>query len=208
MPKSPERCQQIREEMRGKILHDAMLYFARNGFFGTKMSDLAKYIGIGQGTIYVYFKSKEELFHEIFALINNSRDVDELKMLSDAPISAREKMRNLSISVAEAMEDERYAAKIVLNTQVLLEKNDFVSSETTYRSDLYRYTERIIRQGQQEGSAVHGSPMKLADYYWGVVYLYALKKLFTTNYESITAADLERIVLIDLSSVAREGETD
>lgn len=40
MPKSAERCREIREEARAKILHDAMLYFARNGFAGTKISDL------------------------------------------------------------------------------------------------------------------------------------------------------------------------
>ena len=56
MPKTPERCQESREEMRTKILHDSMLYFARNGFAGTKISDLAKQIGIAQGTIYLYFK--------------------------------------------------------------------------------------------------------------------------------------------------------
>ena len=47
MPKSQERCQEIREEVRSKILHESMLYFAKNGFAGTKISDLAKHIGIG-----------------------------------------------------------------------------------------------------------------------------------------------------------------
>ena len=70
MPKSQERCEEIRNEMRNKILHESMLYFARNGFAGTKISDLAKHIGIGQGTIYVYFDSKEELFLEIQKMIN------------------------------------------------------------------------------------------------------------------------------------------
>ena len=37
MPKSPERCQEIRQEMRSKILHESMLYFAKNGFSGTKI---------------------------------------------------------------------------------------------------------------------------------------------------------------------------
>lgn len=43
----------------------SFLYFARNGFGDTKISDLAKHIGIGQGTIYLYFKSEEELFEEM-----------------------------------------------------------------------------------------------------------------------------------------------
>ena len=90
---------------------------------------------------------------------------------------------------------EDYAAKIALNTQMMLEKNEFASNETTYQSEVYRITEKIIVQGQKENSIVDGLSIKLADYYWGVVYLYALKKLFTTQYELITETDLARVLL-------------
>jgi hypothetical protein len=85
---------------------------------------------------------------------------------------------------------------IALNTQMLLEKNEVYSSgETTYQTKIFDYTSKIIQQGQKEKSMVDGSSMKLADYYWGVVYLYSLKRLFTTQYEMITVEDLERTVL-------------
>ena len=198
MPKSPERCQEIREEMRTKILHDSMLYFARNGFSGTKISDLAKYIGIGQGTIYVYFKSKEELFREIFSLINSDKDIGKIKMLAHMPLTAKNKIHKLSEFIMEKLEqEESFAAKIALNTQMLLESSNFASGDETYQTELYQYTAKIIEQGQKEGSVVEGSSMKLADYYWGVVYLYALKRMFTTKYETITEQDLERILLKD-----------
>lgn len=198
MPKSQERCQEIREETRSKILHDSMLYFAKNGFAGTKISDLAKHIGIGQGTLYIYFKSKEELFHEIFALTNSRKEISDLKLLTRLPISAKKKIQKLSGSImGKLMQDELYAAKIALNTQLMFEQKDFASAETTYQSELYQMTEAIIKQGQKEGSVVAGLPMKLADYYWGVVYLYALKKLFTTKYEMISENDLARVLLKD-----------
>ena len=198
MPKSQERCQEIREETRSKILNDSMLYFAKNGFAGTKISDLAKHIGIGQGTLYIYFKSKEELFHEIFALTNSSKDIKELKILMGLPISAKKKIQKLSDSImTKLIQDDVYAAKVALNTQIMFEKKDFVSAETTYQSELYQITEKIIKQGQKEGSIIDGLPMKLADYYWGVVYLYALKKLFTTKYEMISDKDLARVLLKD-----------
>ncbi len=198
MPKSPERCQEIREETRSKILHDSMLYFARNGFAGTKISDLAKHIGIGQGTLYIYFKSKEELFNEIYTLTNYSEDIKNLKILVHLPISAQKKIRELSKSImANLMQDENYAAKVALNTQMTFEKKEFVSEKTIYQSELYQLTEKNIIQGQKEGSVVDGIPMKLADYFWGVVYLYSLKKLFTTKYELISAEDLARILLKD-----------
>lgn len=198
MPKTPERCQEIREETRKKILHDAMLFFARNGFAGTKISDLADYIGIGQGTLYIYFKSKEDLFKEIFVVCNNEKEIKDLKMLSRLPISAKKKINKLSETVIAKLEqDENYAAKITLTTQVLFEKDSFISESTTYQSEIYKYTAKIIEQGQKEKSVVGGSSMKLADFYWSVVYLYALKKLFTTKYETITVADLERVLLKD-----------
>lgn len=198
MPKSPERCQEIREETRSKILHESMLYFAKNGFAGTRISDLAKHINIGQGTLYIYFKSKEELFNEIYALTNNSEDVNKLTVLAHLPISAKNKILRLSKSIMTNLaQDETYAAKVALNPQVMFEKKGFASEETTYQSKLYKITEKIIIQGQKEGSVVNGAPMKLADYFWGVVYLYALKKLFTTKYELISEEDLARILLKD-----------
>lgn len=198
MPKSPERCQEIREEARSKILHDSMLYFAKNGFAGTRISDLAKHIGIGQGTLYIYFKSKEDLFNEIYALTNYSEELKELKVLVHLPVSASKKIRRLSKSImTNLMQDETYAAKVALNTQITFEKKEFVSEETIYQSELYQITEKIIIQGQKEGSVVDGMPMKLADYFWGVVYLYSLKKLFTTKYELISEEDLARILLKD-----------
>ena len=198
MPKSQEQCQKIREETRSKILNNSIIYFAKNGFAGTKISDLAKHIGIGQGTLYLYFKSKEELFNEIFALTNSSKDIKELKILMSLPISAKKKILKLSSSImTKLIQDDIYAAKIALNTQMMFEQKDFISTETTYQSELYQITEKIIKQGQKEGSIVDGLPVKLADYYWGVVYLYALKKLFTTKYEIISDKDLSRVLLKD-----------
>lgn len=197
MPKSPERCQEMRTEMRSKILQESMLYFAKNGFSGTKISDLSKYIGIGQGTIYVYFDSKETLFAEVQKMVSSEKDIRQVKLLAGLPISARQKIHKMTQTVLKQLrEDEGFAAKIALNTQMLLEKKEgYSAGDTTYQSELYSYMAKILVQGQKEGSVVEGNPIKLADYYWGVVYLYSLKKLFTTQYEMIDEADLERTVL-------------
>lgn len=197
MPKSPKQCAQIRSDMRDKILRESILYFARNGFSGTKISDLARYIGIGQGTIYVYFESKETLFQEIQKMISRENDIEQLKQLSRFPIPARQKIHTLTEQVLHQLSnDDRFAAVIALNTQMLLEQSeDNDSGNATYQSELYKYMAAIIEQGQREGSVVEGSAIKLADYYWGVVYLYALKKLFTDKFEMISSRDLERTVL-------------
>lgn len=196
MPKSAEKCREIRDEMKSRILHESMLYFARNGFAGTKISDLARHIGIGQGTIYVYFDSKEDLFREIHRMINGEKDIARVKALAMLPIKARQKVHMMSKEIMEQLEkNESFAGVIALNTQMVLEEEAGDTADTTYQLELYKYTAKIIEQGQKEGSVVEGTPMKLADYYWGVVYLYSLKKLFTTRYEMISAEDLERTIL-------------
>jgi len=197
MPKSKERCQEIREEMRNTILKKSLLYFAKNGFAGTKISDLSRNIGIGQGTIYVYFQSKEELFQEILKIADSNKILKQMKVLVYTPIPAKKKIHILSENVMKKLqEDENFAAMFALNTQMLLEKaKNYSSVDTTYQSELYAYTAKIIEQGQKEGTMVEGSSMKLADYYWGVIYLYSLKRLFTTEYEMISIEDLERTIL-------------
>ncbi len=198
MPKSPERCQEIREEMRLKILHDSMLYFAKNGFAGTKISELARSIGIAQGTIYLYFKSKEALFSEVYYMIETGEEIKKLKLLAGLPLSAKQKINKLSeFIMSELAGDEMFAAKVTLNAQRTLENNAFVFEGSSDNSEWYQYTAKMIRQGQKEKSVVSGAPMKLADYYWGVVYLYSLKRLFTSKYEPITAKELSRILLKD-----------
>lgn len=53
------------EDRRENILKAATDVFAKYGFYGAKMEDIAKKAGIGKGTIYGYFDSKESLFYEM-----------------------------------------------------------------------------------------------------------------------------------------------
>ena len=197
MPKSPERCAELRGEMRARILRESLRYFARNGFAGTRIADLARGIGIAQGTIYRYFDSKEDLFAALRELVANGADGRELKLLARLPLTAKAKIGRLSASILGRLaDDELFAASVVLNTQLMLEEEpDADGRPAPYRSELYAHTARIVEQGQREGSVVAGDPLKLADYYWGVAYLYALKRLFTAGYAMIDAADLDRTLL-------------
>ncbi len=190
MPKSQERCQEIREETKNLIIKKSILYFARNGFAGTKISDLSKHIGIAQGTIYIYFKSKEDLYSAIFSISDNIADNDKLTALAKLPLPAEKKIRMMSdYLIRNLKEDEMFSAGIALFTQRLLEGE----ADT----DFYKTTEKIIKQGQKEGSVVSGNLRKLSELYWGVVYLYAVKRLYTSDSVMISSNDLSRLLLED-----------
>lgn len=52
-----------------KIMEAALSLFARNGYEGTSLADIAKVVGIQKPSIYNHFKSKEELFLTIYEKI-------------------------------------------------------------------------------------------------------------------------------------------
>ena len=191
MPKTEQQCQQIREDMRNRILKESSLYFARNGFGDTKIGDLAKHIGIGQGTIYLYFKSKEELFEEIRKSADNKDETKRLKTLSKLPVPAKTKIEKISAEMEKKLKnDEEYVVRITILSQLLLEQE-----ENLYKNDLYKTLAEIVKQGQKEGSVVKGDALYLADLYWGTVYMYALKKLFVPDCKMVTKDTLSRLLV-------------
>ncbi len=53
-------------DKREAILRAAIKVFARKGYFNSKVADIAGEACIADGTVYLYFKSKDEILHSIF----------------------------------------------------------------------------------------------------------------------------------------------
>ncbi len=62
----PKVVPEYREEAKNRILEAAFQEFSEKGFHQTTMEDVAKRVGVSKGAIYLYFKSKEELFKGIY----------------------------------------------------------------------------------------------------------------------------------------------
>lgn len=58
----PKVTSMYKAEIREKIIQAAIESFSQTGYDRTKMEDIAKRLGLSKGTIYLYFKSKEDLF--------------------------------------------------------------------------------------------------------------------------------------------------
>ncbi|MEP6706947.1 MAG: TetR/AcrR family transcriptional regulator [Pyrinomonadaceae bacterium] len=98
-------------DKREALLRAATRVFARNGYFNSKVADIARAAGVADGTVYLYFKSKEEILHSIF-----DRSVDEaiidarkrLKKLDDP----REKLRRIALLHLERLGADRDLAVV------------------------------------------------------------------------------------------------
>lgn len=72
-----------KEEVRDRILDGAEALLARYGYSRTTVEDVAREVGIGKGSIYLHFPSKEEVF-----LSTVDRIVDRLKVRLSAQVDA------------------------------------------------------------------------------------------------------------------------
>lgn len=54
------------------ILQAALEQFAENGFHSSPVSQLATLAGVGVGSIYRYFKDKDELIHAVFSMVDGA----------------------------------------------------------------------------------------------------------------------------------------
>ncbi len=53
-------------DKREAILRAAIKVFANRGYFNSKVADIAGEAGIADGTVYLYFRSKDDILHSIF----------------------------------------------------------------------------------------------------------------------------------------------
>ncbi|GAA4835495.1 TetR family transcriptional regulator [Paenibacillus vulneris] len=55
------------EDKKSNMIEAALKLFEEQGYHQTKVSDIVREAGVAQGTFYLYFQSKEDLFREIAA---------------------------------------------------------------------------------------------------------------------------------------------
>jgi AcrR family transcriptional regulator len=74
----------VQEEKRRAILDAALRVFAKQGFAAARISDIASAAGVGKGTVYLYFASKEDLLMGVFEAC-----VDDILSMIDEMVVSR-----------------------------------------------------------------------------------------------------------------------
>src|SRR3954467_2830108 len=82
-------------DKRKAILRAATEVFARNGYFNSKVADIARAADVADGTVYLYFKSKEEILHSIFDQ-NMAEAIQSGRELIKTARGAHDKLRRIA----------------------------------------------------------------------------------------------------------------
>src|SRR5262245_48584403 len=80
------------DDKRGRILQAAVRVFARRGYFGARVSEIADRAKVADGTIYLYFRNKEDILVSLFDQVMSEhlvRGRQELARIPGAPAKLR-----------------------------------------------------------------------------------------------------------------------
>lgn len=130
------------------ILHHAFQVFIQKGFHLTKVDEIAKQAGIGKGTIYEYFSSKEELFRETLKdkICHHEKLLKESMEQEVDPIKKLEAFYQTHSEIY--MGNENMAKMIISNLGFINEEMHNWLLNKKY--EFVKYLEAIIEEGVQK----------------------------------------------------------
>ncbi len=98
-------------ETRERLLQSAKHIFSEKGYWGTRVSDIVKEAGVSQGTFYLYFKSKDEIFKELVLQVKEKI----VKILQNPEgKNLLEKLENINIELTHLLYENKAITEIFL----------------------------------------------------------------------------------------------
>src|SRR5512135_675171 len=197
-------------EKRDRILRAAVKIFSRKGFFNSKVSEIARAAEVADGTIYLYFRNKDDLLISLFEEKMGEVVADVRRRIADG----RNALEKLKIFIENHMDLLEREAGLVEVLQVeLRQSTKFLKDYTPVK--FFEYLEiisEILEEGRAEGvlrpdlnisiarRAIFGALDELS-----LTYILSRKPKY---HPSVTAVELCRLLLEGLcvpGAAAGEG---
>ncbi len=184
-------------EKRDRILRAAVTIFSRKGFFNSKVSEIARAASVADGTIYLYFRNKDDLLISLFEE-KMGEVVADVRRRTAAGGNALEKLKIFIGNHMELLERESGLVEVL---QVeLRQSTKFLKDYTPVK--FFEYLEiisEILEEGKREGvlrpdlnvaiarRAIFGALDELS-----LTYILSRKPKY---HPTVTAAELCRLLL-------------
>ncbi|MDX2029891.1 MAG: TetR/AcrR family transcriptional regulator [Blastocatellia bacterium] len=181
------------------ILRAAAKVFAQSGYFNAKVADVARAAGIADGTVYLYFKSKDELLTSIFTWAMGEFIGQAREMLAEAG-DPREKLRRFAQLHFALLERERDIA-IVLQVELRQSTKFMEQFSTTHLATYLQMLREIVVEGQRLGLfRAQMNPTVVAKFLFGALDEMATNWVLSHKKHSLTAM-VEPVLDIFLNGV-------
>ena len=135
------------DDKRQRILVGAIKVFSTKGFHGSKVSDIAREAGVADGTIYLYFKNKDDILIQLF-------DESLKVLLSDMRKALAEEsdpLKKIRVFIRMHLDSvEKYQSLAEVMQLELRQSSKFMKEHTPKRFTEYlNIISDIIRRGQE-----------------------------------------------------------
>jgi TetR/AcrR family transcriptional regulator, fatty acid metabolism regulator protein len=137
-------------DKRRMILDAAVRVFARQGFNGCRVSDIADEAGVAYGLVYHYFRSKDEVLDTLFLerwniLLEAIRETDRQE------IPPREKLQQIASFIVDSYRHDPELMKVII-VEVTRAANSFGQTHLGKIREAYELIADIVAKAQDEGA--------------------------------------------------------
>jgi TetR/AcrR family fatty acid metabolism transcriptional regulator len=147
---TPARSQAPVADKRDAILKAATRMFARNGFFQSQVADIAREAGIAAGTVYLYFRSKDDLLVSLFERTMREA-IAEGRAALEGLANPEERLRRIARLHLERLGRDRDLA-VVFQVELRQSTKFMEQFSSTYLRDYLGLIRETIAGGQQTGA--------------------------------------------------------
>jgi len=154
VPVSENRRSQINKTVKNNkyhlILEAAIRVFARQGFYQSTVAQIAREAGVADGTIYLYFKNKDDILVQFFNY-RTKQVFDRFRAAVNQSDNSQDKLRSLvRRHLTEFQRDRDMAVVYQVETH---QNSRLAEAQIREMSQMYQdIVSEIVETGQQEGS--------------------------------------------------------
>ena len=136
-------------DKRRVILDAAVKVFAREGFYGCRVADIADEAGVAYGLVYHYFRSKDEILDTLF-LERWDLMLEEIARVDAEPAPAREKLAAIAGFIIDSYRYDPDLMKVII-VDVTRAANSFGRSHLEKIREAYGLIGGIVESAQRSG---------------------------------------------------------
>ena len=143
-----------------QIIEAAVRIFARKGYYNARVADIAREAGMAAGTIYLYFKTKDDILVSLFRE-KMARFVEALRKAMAEEPDAGAKLRRLVLLHFQMLEQNPELAEVVQVEQRQGQK--FLRGASAHEIAAYfALIGSVLEEGMAQGQFRRDVPLKVA----------------------------------------------
>jgi TetR/AcrR family transcriptional regulator, fatty acid metabolism regulator protein len=136
------------EEKRKVILDAAVRVFARSGYHGARVGDIATKAGVAHGLLYHYFSSKERVLETVFRE-NFGELLDRFRTVEAADEPADEKLEGIAKILLRTWRNDPDLVTVMVRE---VARTPQLQAQVDEVREAFAIVQRVIEQGQADGT--------------------------------------------------------